>query len=133
MTAICPGCPSGTDRRELSREGKFSDPSAVKLHLLSRPLLESHVRQRVSAIDNVEILDGHDFVERRVARQQIGRASFDHPSQMGLGKRVAQRAQHRQGVEHVANGAETHDQNSRGRCRHARNHSAEQAAAPRAV
>jgi 2-polyprenyl-6-methoxyphenol hydroxylase-like FAD-dependent oxidoreductase len=48
---------------ELSREGKFSDPSAVKLHLLSRPLLESHVRQRVSAIENVEILDGHDFVE----------------------------------------------------------------------
>jgi len=48
---------------ELSREGKFSDPSAVKLHLLSRPLLESHVRQRVGAIDNVEILDGHDFVD----------------------------------------------------------------------
>jgi 2-polyprenyl-6-methoxyphenol hydroxylase-like FAD-dependent oxidoreductase len=48
---------------ELSREGKFSDPSAVKLHLLSRPLLESHVRQRVSAIDNVEILDGHDVVD----------------------------------------------------------------------
>jgi 2-polyprenyl-6-methoxyphenol hydroxylase-like FAD-dependent oxidoreductase len=44
---------------ELSRQGKFSDPSAVKLHLLSRPLLES----RVSAIDNVEILDGHDFVD----------------------------------------------------------------------
>jgi 2-polyprenyl-6-methoxyphenol hydroxylase-like FAD-dependent oxidoreductase len=48
---------------ELSREGKFSDPSAVKLHLVSRPLLESHVRQRVSAIDNVRILDGHDFVD----------------------------------------------------------------------
>ncbi len=48
---------------ELSREGKFSDPSAVTLHLLSRPLLEAHVRRRVSAIDNVEILDGHDFVE----------------------------------------------------------------------
>jgi 2-polyprenyl-6-methoxyphenol hydroxylase-like FAD-dependent oxidoreductase len=48
---------------ELSRAGKFSDPSAVKLHLLSRPLLESHVRRRVSAIDNVEILDGHDFVD----------------------------------------------------------------------
>jgi 2-polyprenyl-6-methoxyphenol hydroxylase-like FAD-dependent oxidoreductase len=48
---------------ELSREGKFSDPAAVKLHLLSRPLLESHVRRRVSAIDNVEILDGHDFVD----------------------------------------------------------------------
>jgi hypothetical protein len=25
--------------------------------------LESHVRRRVGAIDNVEILDGHDFVE----------------------------------------------------------------------
>jgi 2-polyprenyl-6-methoxyphenol hydroxylase-like FAD-dependent oxidoreductase len=48
---------------ELSRKGKFTDPSAVKLHLLSRPLLESHVRRRVSAIDNVEILDGHDFVD----------------------------------------------------------------------
>ena len=48
---------------ELSRAGKFSDPSAVTLHLLSRPLLEAHVRRRVSAIDNVEILDGHDFVE----------------------------------------------------------------------
>jgi 2-polyprenyl-6-methoxyphenol hydroxylase-like FAD-dependent oxidoreductase len=48
---------------ELSREGKFSDPSAVKLHLLSRPLLEAHVRRRVMAIGNVEILDGHDFVE----------------------------------------------------------------------
>ncbi|MFZ1163882.1 FAD-dependent oxidoreductase [Mycobacterium sp.] len=48
---------------ELSREGKFSDPAAVRLHLLSRPLLESHVRQRISAIDNVEILDGHDFVD----------------------------------------------------------------------
>ena len=48
---------------ELSRTGKFSDPAAVRLHLLSRPLLESHVRQRVSAIRNVEILDGHDFVD----------------------------------------------------------------------
>jgi len=48
---------------ELNRSGKFSEPSAVALHLLSRPLLESHVRQRVAAIGNVEILDGHDFVE----------------------------------------------------------------------
>ncbi len=48
---------------ELCREGKFSDPSAVKLHLLSRPLLESQVRQRALAIGNIEILDGHDFVE----------------------------------------------------------------------
>lgn len=47
---------------ELSREGKFSDPSAVTLHLLSRPLLESHVRRRVTAVENVTILDGHEFV-----------------------------------------------------------------------
>jgi len=46
---------------ELHRSGKFSDPAAVVMHLLSRPLLESRVRRRVAAIDNVEILDGHDF------------------------------------------------------------------------
>ncbi len=48
---------------ELNRSGKFKDPASVVIHLLSRPLLESQVRRRVSAIDNVEILDGHDFVE----------------------------------------------------------------------
>jgi 2-polyprenyl-6-methoxyphenol hydroxylase-like FAD-dependent oxidoreductase len=48
---------------EFNRSGKFSDPASVVLHLLSRPLLESQVRRRVSAIDNVEIFDGHDFVE----------------------------------------------------------------------
>ncbi len=48
---------------ELNRSGKFKDPASVVLHLLSRPLLESRVRLRVSAIDNVEIRDGHDFVE----------------------------------------------------------------------
>jgi 2-polyprenyl-6-methoxyphenol hydroxylase-like FAD-dependent oxidoreductase len=48
---------------ELHRSGKFSDPASVVLHLLSRPLLEFQVRQRVRAIDNVEFLDGHDAVE----------------------------------------------------------------------
>jgi 2-polyprenyl-6-methoxyphenol hydroxylase-like FAD-dependent oxidoreductase len=48
---------------EFHRSGKFADPTAVVIYLLSRPLLESHVRRRVRAIDNVEILDGHDFVE----------------------------------------------------------------------
>jgi hypothetical protein len=48
---------------ELHRSGRFSDPAAVVMHLLSRPLLESQVRRRVSAVDNVEFLDGHDFVE----------------------------------------------------------------------
>ncbi len=48
---------------ELNRSGKFNDPASVAIHLLSRPLLESQVRRQVSAIENVEILDGHDFVE----------------------------------------------------------------------
>jgi 2-polyprenyl-6-methoxyphenol hydroxylase-like FAD-dependent oxidoreductase len=65
------------DGHELNRSGKFGDPSAVALHLLSRPLLESHVRQRVAANGNVEVLDGHDFVEpiaptpHRVTRADI--------------------------------------------------------------
>ena len=48
---------------EFNRSGKFSDPSALVLHLLSRPLLESLVRRRVGTIHNVEIFDNHDFVE----------------------------------------------------------------------
>jgi 2-polyprenyl-6-methoxyphenol hydroxylase-like FAD-dependent oxidoreductase len=45
---------------ELNRSGRFSDPKAVVMHFYSRPLLESHVRQRVRAIPNVVVLDGHD-------------------------------------------------------------------------
>ncbi len=48
---------------EFNRSGNFSDPSALVLHLLSRPLLESQVRRRVSAINNIEVLDNHDFIE----------------------------------------------------------------------
>jgi 2-polyprenyl-6-methoxyphenol hydroxylase-like FAD-dependent oxidoreductase len=48
---------------EYNRTGKFADPRSVIIHLLSRPLLESQVRRRVAAIDNVEFLDGHDLVE----------------------------------------------------------------------
>lgn len=47
---------------EYNRSGKFADPAAVVIYLLSRPLLESRVRRRVRGIDNVEILDGHDVV-----------------------------------------------------------------------
>ena len=49
--------------REYNRSCTFADPESVVVYLLSRPLLESTVRQRVQAIDNVEILDGHDVVE----------------------------------------------------------------------
>ncbi|MGH3564059.1 MAG: FAD-dependent oxidoreductase [Mycobacterium sp.] len=56
---------------EFNRSGKFADPTAVVLYLLSRPLLESHVRRRVCALDNVEILDGHDVVEPIAQPQRV--------------------------------------------------------------
>jgi 2-polyprenyl-6-methoxyphenol hydroxylase-like FAD-dependent oxidoreductase len=49
--------------REYNRSCTFEDPESVVVYLLSRPLLESTVRQWVRAISNVEILDGHDVVE----------------------------------------------------------------------
>ena len=48
---------------ELNRSGKLADPASLVIHLASRPLLESHVRRRVRAIENVTVLDGHDVVE----------------------------------------------------------------------
>ena len=50
-------------RHELDRLGKFADPASLVLYQPSRPFLESHVRRRVRAIENVRILDGHDVVE----------------------------------------------------------------------
>ena len=55
---------------EYNRTGKFSDPTSVIIHLLSRPLLESQIRRRVAAIPNVEFLDGHDLVEPIAAQPQ---------------------------------------------------------------
>ncbi len=55
---------------EFNRTGKFADPDALALYLLSRPLLESQVRKRVCAINNVQILDGHDVVEPVSAQPQ---------------------------------------------------------------
>jgi 2-polyprenyl-6-methoxyphenol hydroxylase-like FAD-dependent oxidoreductase len=48
---------------ELNRSGQFADPAALVLFAVSRPLLESQVRQRVRNIANVAVLDGHDVVE----------------------------------------------------------------------
>jgi 2-polyprenyl-6-methoxyphenol hydroxylase-like FAD-dependent oxidoreductase len=42
--------------------GRFADPPASATYLATRPFLETHVRRRVRAIDNVLILDGHDAV-----------------------------------------------------------------------
>lgn len=50
-------------RHELNRSAELADPASLVLYQPSRPLLESHVRRRVRAIENVRILDGHDVVE----------------------------------------------------------------------
>jgi 2-polyprenyl-6-methoxyphenol hydroxylase-like FAD-dependent oxidoreductase len=47
----------------LAPSGEYTDPTAIATNLASRPLLEAHVRRRVSAIDNVTVLDGHDVTE----------------------------------------------------------------------
>lgn len=48
---------------ELNRTGKFADPTAVRQHLPSRPVLEHHLHRRVRAQPNVDIRDGHDVLE----------------------------------------------------------------------
>lgn len=47
----------------LCRTGRLADPDAMPAQPASRPLLESTVRQRVRALSNVTVLDGHDVVE----------------------------------------------------------------------
>jgi 2-polyprenyl-6-methoxyphenol hydroxylase-like FAD-dependent oxidoreductase len=47
---------------EFKNSGRFADPAASATYLATRPFLETHVRRRVRAIDNVLILDGHDAV-----------------------------------------------------------------------
>ena len=50
-------------RHEFDRLPKLADPASLVFYQPSRPFLESHVRRRVRAIENVRILDGHDVVE----------------------------------------------------------------------
>jgi amino acid adenylation domain-containing protein len=50
-------------RHELDLSFKFADPASLLVYQSSRPFLDSHVRRRVRAIENVRILDGHDVVE----------------------------------------------------------------------
>lgn len=50
-------------RHELYRSAEFADPASLVVYQPSRPFLDSHVRRRVRAIENVRILDGHDVVE----------------------------------------------------------------------
>ena len=46
---------------ELVRSGEFSKP--LTGYLASRPFLETHLRRRLWAMDNVAILDGHDVMD----------------------------------------------------------------------
>lgn len=47
---------------QFPNSGRFADPAASSTYLATRPFLETHVRRRVRALDNVRILDGHDAV-----------------------------------------------------------------------
>lgn len=47
----------------LCRTAALADPDAMPVQPASRPLLESVVRERVHALSNVTVLDGHDVVE----------------------------------------------------------------------
>jgi hypothetical protein len=54
----------------------------------------------------------HDSIERWMTTQQISRAPFDNPRKMYTGQSVAQRTQHRQAMETVADGGEADDEDS---------------------
>ena len=53
---------------EFKRSGKFTKPSMS--YLASRPFLETHVRRRLWAMDNVSILDRHDVMDIVAANPQ---------------------------------------------------------------
>ena len=55
----------------LCRTGRFEDPAAITMHLASRPLLETVIRRRVRAIENVTVLDGHDVVGPIMAGDRV--------------------------------------------------------------
>ncbi|MUM18026.1 2-polyprenyl-6-methoxyphenol hydroxylase-like oxidoreductase [Mycobacterium sp. CBMA271] len=52
-----------TRGHEMNRSARFAHSDTMKFWFPSRILLESTVRQRVSSISNVSILDGHDLVD----------------------------------------------------------------------
>ena len=59
------------------------EQDSTAMHMPSRPFLESHVRQRLTALPNVKILDGQDVLEMTVnsARDRVtGVRVVDHDS-----------------------------------------------------
>jgi 2-polyprenyl-6-methoxyphenol hydroxylase-like FAD-dependent oxidoreductase len=53
----------GVGDHVLVQHGHFANPEEMLVYSVSRPLLEAQARQRVQAIENVTLLDGHDVVE----------------------------------------------------------------------
>jgi 2-polyprenyl-6-methoxyphenol hydroxylase-like FAD-dependent oxidoreductase len=57
---------------QMNRSEKFADPAALVFYLASRPFVEFHVRRRVAALANVNVIDRHDITEPTVvARDRI--------------------------------------------------------------
>lgn len=57
-------------RHELDVADKFADPASLVVYQPSRPFLDSHVRRRVRAIENVRILGSHAVVEPTTDRDR---------------------------------------------------------------
>lgn len=75
LTAAGAGYVDGTDPsvaymrvgdHVLARSGEYTNPQGVSTYLASRPLLETLIRRRVRAIENVTVLDGHEAIEPTV-------------------------------------------------------------------
>ncbi|TVX98528.1 2-polyprenyl-6-methoxyphenol hydroxylase-like oxidoreductase [Mycolicibacterium porcinum] len=61
----------------------------IESYLASRPFLEAHVRDRVRAIDNVQILDGHDAVELLMDDHRRVTSVLAAPRSGGPGQAIA--------------------------------------------
>ncbi|WP_246398370.1 FAD-dependent oxidoreductase [Mycobacterium vicinigordonae] len=46
---------------ELKPAGRLADPGSLTAYQASRPFMECHLRRRVASLDNVTILDDHEF------------------------------------------------------------------------
>lgn len=71
----------------LNLNGQPSSP--MESYLASRPFLEAHVRDRVQAIDNVRILDGHDAVELLMDDTRRVTSVLVAPRSGGTGQAIA--------------------------------------------
>jgi 2-polyprenyl-6-methoxyphenol hydroxylase-like FAD-dependent oxidoreductase len=72
---------------DILRSGKVTkEPTALAIHMPSRPFLECHVRRRVQAMRNVTILTGHEVAEMTTTpdrRRVTGVRVVDHDGAEG--------------------------------------------------